>query len=151
VYKLSLASSGAMVMLFGLGGLIFALASRVLVRHFREVGLTRYGGLVMGLALLVLAYSPQSLIILPACFCFGLGFYMLHNTLQINATQMAPERRGAGVAAFASCFFLGQSIGVALGGALLALTSTKHLIAVAGLGVALVGQRFSHRLASKLS
>ncbi len=151
VYKLSLASSGAMVMLFGLGGLIFALASRVLVRHFREVGLTRYGGLVMGLALLVLAYSPQSLIILPACFCFGLGFYMLHNTLQINATQMAPERRGAAVAAFASCFFLGQSIGVALGGALLVLTSTKHLIAVAGLGVALVGQRFSRRLALKLS
>ena len=151
VYQLSLASSGAMVMLFGLGGLIFALASRVLVRHLRETGLTRYGGLVMGLALLVVAYSPQWWISLPACLFFGLGFYMLHNTLQINATQMAPERRGAAVAAFASCFFLGQSTGVALGGALLAFTGTDHLIAAAGLGVALVGQRFSHRLALKLT
>ena len=151
VYKLSLASSGAMVMLFGLGGLIFALASRVLVRQLRETGLTRYGGLMMGFALLVVAYSPQWWMTLPACLCFGLGFYMLHNTLQINATQMAPKRRGAAVAAFASCFFLGQSTGVALGGALLALTTTNHLIALAGLGVALVGQRFSRRLASKLS
>lgn len=149
VYKLSLASSGAMVMLFGLGGLIFALGSRVLVRHLRETGLTRYGGLVMGLALLVVAYSPQWWSILPACLFFGLGFYMLHNTLQINATQMAPERRGAAVAAFASCFFLGQSTGVALGGALLAFITTDHLIAAAGLGVVVVGLRFSHRLAGR--
>jgi len=151
VYKLSLASSGAMVMLFGLGGLIFALASGMLVRRLRETGLTRYGGMVMGLALLAVAYSPQWWISLPACLFFGLGFYMLHNTLQINATQMAPERRGAAVAAFASCFFLGQSTGVAVGGALLAFTSTEHLIAAAGLGVALVGQRFSHRLTRKLA
>ena len=30
----------------------------------------------------------------------GLGFYSLHGVLQTNATQMAPERRGAAVAAF---------------------------------------------------
>ena len=151
VYKLSLSSAGAMVMLFGVGGLIFAIASRVLVRRLGERGLTRYGGVVMGLALLVIAYSPQWWITLPACLCFGLGFYMLHNTLQINATQMAPERRGAAVAAFASCFFLGQSTGVALGGALLSFTTTNHVIAVAGLGVAVVGERFSFQLASKFS
>jgi len=101
------------------------------------------------LALLVVAYSPQWWSILPACLFFGLGFYMLHNTLQINATQMAPERRGAAVAAFASCFFLGQSTGVALGGALLAFITTDHLIAAAGLGVVLVGLRFSNRLAGR--
>ena len=151
VYKLSLSSVGALVMLFGLGGLVFALASRVLVRRLGETGLTRYGGFLMGSALLVIAYSPQWWITLPACFCFGLGFYMLHNTLQINATQMAPERRGAAVAAFASCFFLGQSTGVAFGSALLAVTTTEHVIAAAGLGVALVGERFSYRLASKVS
>jgi len=151
VYELSLSSAGALVMLFGLGGLTFALASRILVRRLGETGLTRYGGFLMGSALLVVAYSPQWWFTLPACLCFGLGFYMLHNTLQINATQMAPERRGAAVAAFASCFFLGQSTGVAFGGVLLAFTSTDHLIAIAGLGVAFVGERFSRRLGSKPS
>jgi predicted MFS family arabinose efflux permease len=149
VYELSLSSAGALVMLFGLGGLIFALGSRVLVRRLGEVGLTRYGAALMGFALLVVAYSPVWWITLPACLCFGLGFYMLHNTLQINATQMAPERRGAAVAAFASCFFLGQSTGVALGGGVLSLISTDHLIAAAGLGVLLLGQRFSRQLALK--
>lgn len=49
----------------------------------------------------------------PANFVSGVGFYMLHNTLQTNATQMMPARRGAAVALFATCFFLGQSAGVA--------------------------------------
>jgi predicted MFS family arabinose efflux permease len=44
----------------------------------------------------------------------GLGFYMLHNTLQSNATQMAPEARGLGVSLFAFALFIGQSLGVAL-------------------------------------
>jgi predicted MFS family arabinose efflux permease len=37
---------------------------------------------------------------------------MFHNTLQTNGTQMAPEARGAGMALFALCLFLGQAIGV---------------------------------------
>ena len=135
-------------MLFGLGGLVFALASRYLVRQMGEAGLTRYGSLLMATSLLAIAYSPQWCVTVPACLCFGLGFYMMHNTLQIHATQMAPERRGAAVAAFASCFFLGQSAGVAIGGGLLAFAGTAHLIAVAGLGVGLIGARFSRHLSS---
>ncbi len=149
VYALSLSSAGALVMLFGLGGLIFALGSRYLVRQMGEARLTRYGSRLMAASLLAIAYSPQWWITLPACLFFGLGFYMMHNTLQINATQMAPERRGAAVAAFASCFFLGQSAGVALGGGLLVFTGTAHLIAAAGFGVLLVGARFSNRLSSR--
>ena len=39
---------------------------------------------------------------------------MLHNTLQTNATQMAPEARGLAVSLFAFVLFCGQSVGVAL-------------------------------------
>ena len=44
----------------------------------------------------------------------GLGFYMLHNTLQTDGTQMTPEARGTAVALFASVYFIGQTVGVAL-------------------------------------
>ena len=46
----------------------------------------------------------------------GLGFYALHNTLQTNATQMTPEARGTAVAIFSSAIYLGQVLGVAVGG-----------------------------------
>ncbi|MFN5446053.1 MAG: MFS transporter, partial [bacterium] len=79
----------------------------------------------------------------PACFLFGLGFYMMHNTLQINATQMAPERRGAAVAAFASCFFMGQSLGVAINGSLFSVVGTPVLLSCSGLLLLIVGSRFA--------
>ncbi len=149
VHHTSLAGAGLLVMLFGLGGFLFAVRSRAMVRRFGEVGLIRYGAILMAAAIVTVGYSPVWWTAIPACFVFGLGFYMMHNTLQINATQMAPERRGAAVAAFASCFFLGQSAGVAAGGALLASIGTAHLLAAAGLGVGLVGERFARLRAVK--
>lgn len=104
-HGVSLSAAGAIVTLFGLGGLLFALRSRTAVTYFGESGLIRYGGLLMTLSLWSIAYASVWWWSLPASFCFGLGFYMMHNTLQINATQMAPERRGTAVAAFASSFF----------------------------------------------
>jgi predicted MFS family arabinose efflux permease len=50
-----------------------------------------------------------------ATTAIGLGFYMLHNTLQTNATQMTPEARGTAVALFSSALYIGQTAGVALG------------------------------------
>jgi predicted MFS family arabinose efflux permease len=85
----------------------------------------------------------------PACFLAGLGFYMLHNTLQINATQMAPERRGAAVAAFASCFFIGQSVGVAVNGHLIVLVGTTGIIVLGALGVFAVSWNFARVLRIK--
>lgn len=149
VHGVSLAAAGSLVMLFGFGGFAFALRSRQMIKHFGEVGLIRNGALMMALPMIVVAYAPVWWLAVPACFLFGLGFYMMHNTLQINATQMAPERRGAAVAAFASCFFVGQAAGVALGGALLATTGTAHIIAAAGVGVWLIGRRFARLRAAK--
>ncbi len=149
VHGVSLAAAGSLVMLFGFGGFAFALRSRQMINYFGEVGLIRYGALTMALPMIVVAYTPVWWLAIPACFLFGLGFYMMHNTLQINATQMAPQRRGAAVAAFASCFFVGQAAGVALGGAVLASTGTAPVIAVAGLGVWLIGRRFAQLRAAK--
>lgn len=146
-YDISLSFAGTLVMLFGMGGLLFAARSRQFVALLGETGLSRYGALLMSVSLLVIAYAPAWGWAAPACFCYGLGFYMLHNTLQINATQMAPERRGAAVAAFASCFFLGQSAGVAAGSALLTFVSTRHLLSTAGICVLLIGFYFAQQRA----
>ena len=148
VYALSLSTAGSLVMLYGLGGLLFATASRMLVRRLGEVGLPRWGGLALFAALLAMGVAPAWWWAIPGCFIAGLGFYMLHNTLQINATQMAPERRGAAVSAFASCFFLGQSAGVALAGLLVERIGTGAVSAIGAIGVLVLALNFS-RLRSR--
>jgi len=70
----------------------------------------------------------------------------VHNTLQINATQMAPERRGAAVAAFAACYFIGQSAGIAVSSVLLSRLGTSGVIALCGVGVLLVALNFARLL-----
>lgn len=142
MHGVSLSVAGALVMLYGFGGVLYAASSSYLVRRLGEVGLTRWGGSLLGLSLLAIAFAPAWWWAIPACFIAGLGFYMLHNTLQINATQMAPERRGAAVSAFASCFFLGQSIGVGIAGVLVEFVDTGAVIAVGAVGVWAVALNF---------
>jgi predicted MFS family arabinose efflux permease len=149
VFGVSLTAAGALVMLFGLGGFLFALASRSLVTRLGETGLSAWGGVLMAGALVATGLASAWWWAIPGCFGAGLGFYMLHNTLQINATQMAPERRGTAVSAFASCFFLGQSAGVALAGSMVERVGTPVVIAVGGAGVLLVALNFNRRLRRK--
>ena len=141
-FGVSLSLSGSLVMLYGFGGVLYALSSTQFVARLGEVGLVHAGGVVFTAALLGVALAPAWWWAIPSCLLAGLGFYMLHNTLQINATQMAPERRGAAVSAFASCFFLGQSAGVMLAGALADRIGTGPMIAVGALGVLAVALNF---------
>jgi predicted MFS family arabinose efflux permease len=149
VYGLSLTAAGSLVMLFGFGGFLFALLSRLLVTRLGEVGLTRWGGVLLAASLAATGVAPVWWWAIAGCFLAGLGFYMLHNTLQINATQMAPERRGAAVSAFASCFFLGQSVGVGIAGALVERIGTANVLIAGGLGVLVVALRFSSLLKTR--
>ncbi|MGR4066304.1 MFS transporter [Billgrantia sp. C5P2] len=141
--EVSLTQAGLMVALFGVGGLIFAALARPLVARLGEPGLAAGGGVLMGLGFVGLALAPQPALATAGAFCAGLGFYMMHSTLQINATQMAPAMRGTAMAVFAGCLFLGQSVGVSLGGLVLRLADSVWLLAAAGLWLLALGLIFA--------
>ena len=92
-------------MLYGLGGIVFA----ALVGDARATaGRSRScqgGGTLICAALLAIVATSRWPLATVALIVMGIGYYMLHNTLQTNATQMAPERRGTAVTQFAACFF----------------------------------------------
>lgn len=142
-FGLPLSTVGGMVMGFAGGGLLFALGAQVLVARLGEAWLVRAGAALMAGALVVIAYTPAWGWAVPACVVMGLGFYMMHNTLQTHATQMAPERRGTAVAAFACCFFLGQSIGVGAAGLVVDRLGTAPVMAAGALGLLAVASAFN--------
>ena len=142
-FGLSLTQAGALMGLFGLGGLSYALFARHFVSRLGERGLAVSGGCALGAAFLLLALAPQWTFALPAAWLAGIGFYMLHNTFQLNATQMVPEHRGTAVALFASCLFLGQAAGVSLNAQVIDHFGYVPAFLVPALGLVLVGAIFA--------
>jgi predicted MFS family arabinose efflux permease len=79
----------------------------------------------------------------------GLGFFMLHNTLQTEATQMTPEARGTSVALFASMYFIGQTVGVALAAPVMDRTGAQPLFMVSAVMLPALAFWFTRRLKRK--
>jgi predicted MFS family arabinose efflux permease len=138
-----LSLAGLTIFAYGLGGVLFAILARPIVLRLGEVSLAVCGTLLLTLGFTVVALAPYASLAAAGCFIAGVGFYSLHNTLQTNATQMAPKRRGAAMALFASLFFLGQSAGVALAGMLVERVGTTAVILCAGIAVIPVGITFA--------
>lgn len=111
-FGMGFAAIGLAVAAFGAGGFAYVLMAPLLVRLLGERGLCIGGGLGLGLAFAGMALAPSAEVEFAAIVLSGISFYMLHNTLQTHGTQMAPEARGAGMALFALCLFLGQAVGV---------------------------------------
>jgi len=148
---LSLTSAGAIVALFGLGGVTYMAMARHLINRLGQPGLTRLGAGLVGLAALVVAFTPSWMLALPACLMGGFGFFMLHNTLQANAAQMAPAARGTAVSLFAASLFLGQSVGVFFAAKLIDRMGSALVVAAGGTLVLAVGVYFSVALSRRES
>jgi MFS transporter, YNFM family, putative membrane transport protein len=143
---LSLSLSGAIVALFGFGGMLYMAIGPHLIRRFSQRGLVLSGGAMVGVCALGLAYTPSWPLAIAASLLAGFGFFMFHNTLQAHATQMAPHARGTAVSLFSSFLFLGQSLGVVLAAALIDRIGSSAVIALGGVAMAAEGVFFAWAL-----
>ena len=69
----------------------------------------------------------------------GFSFYLLHNTLQAKATEIAPHATGTALALFSMSWASGQAVGAALMGVGVAFAGYAPMIVLFALGFALVG------------
>jgi len=145
-FGLSFTAIGIVIGIFAAGGLLYAATVRPLMRRFGQIGIANIGGVLMGLAFLGLAVEPVWYFAPLATLTVGFGFFMLHNTLQTEATQMAPAARGTGVALFASVYFLGQTVGVALAAPIMDRYGARPLFAISAAALPALAFWFTWRL-----
>lgn len=135
---LSLTLAGLIAAVFALGGLVYTSLAGRLLRRLGDHGLAFAGGLSMAGGLLVMALAPGWMAGSLACLLMGVGFYAMHNTLQTHGTQLSATQRGTGMAMFAACYFLGQSIGVTLASTIVERTGFITLFVVYAAAIALL-------------
>jgi predicted MFS family arabinose efflux permease len=148
IFDLDYATVGILLGFMGLGGLLYALCVRRLMHALGERGLAFWGGLAIAAAFAVVALGSLS-VMAPAIALLGLGLHMLHNTLQTNATQMAPEGRGLAVSTFANVLFMGQAAGVWLSGLVIDRIGFAPVFVAAGAALLAVGAAFALMLARR--
>ena len=145
----SFAVAGLVLAVFGAGALSYSFSARWLLSRLGERGLVLLGGVIIAAGFALLAMAPVIALALPAMVLLGLGFYMFHNTLQTNATQMAPEARGLAVSLFAFFLFIGQSIGVALAAPIVDRFGAPPVYLAAAVLLPLTALWFRGRLATR--
>ena len=144
------AITGIVLGAFGIGGLLYAASVRLMLRRFGVRRMCLIGSSVGAACYATLAFAPTWWLAALAMFVAGVSFYMMHNSLQTEATELAPTARGSAVALFACGFFIGQGLGPLVFGALLhGIGPRPALLAVAAvivvLGRVIVGQVIDRR------
>ena len=138
--------AGLVLGAFGVGGVAYAL----LVRRFIDwLGVRRMCvvgsiGAASSFAVLVVSTSwwLDALVMMPA----GLSFYMLHNTLQTEATELAPSARGSAVALFACGLFTGQGLGPLWFGAIVHGFGFPAALLTCFVGLVVLGQFVTRKI-----
>jgi predicted MFS family arabinose efflux permease len=103
--------AGLIVAGFGLGGIVFSLALPFLVLHLSERQLMLTGAAGAATAFVLIALNLPWYLQAAVFVLFGLGFYMLHNNIQVHVTDLSQTARGTALSLHSSAFFTGQAIG----------------------------------------
>jgi predicted MFS family arabinose efflux permease len=132
--------TGLVLGAFGIGGLLYAVSVRRLLRLFGVRRMCLIGAASAGICYAALAGLPLWWLDAAAMFLAGVSFYMLHNSMQTEATELAPTARGSAVALFACGFFVGQGVGPLVFGALLHTVGPQVALIAVALSVIVLGR-----------
>ena len=130
-YGLSYSAAGLVLGAAGLGALLYTRIAGRLVARFGERGLLTGGGIGLVLWLGAIAAAPPAPWLGAVSFLGGLSLVCFHGVLQARGSEIAPESRATGMAAFAFSLFVGQALGAAAAGLALPLAGFRGLFAAA--------------------
>lgn len=132
----------------GVGGLVGALILPLLLRWMGRHTMMAAGGILGATGLVGLALSLSAGYTVAAFSVTGLGYMMLHNSIQTESVELAPSARSSAYSMHAFFFFTGQALGPIVVGLLLALLGTAAamftcaaLFALTGIVVSLLFAR----------
>jgi predicted MFS family arabinose efflux permease len=103
--------AGIVISAFWVGGVIYTITVGNLLEMFGQRRVMIAGGCAAALGLVGLAFGAGWPVALAAFVGLGVGFYLLHGSIQVYMTELAPQARASATALHSSSFFLGQALG----------------------------------------
>jgi predicted MFS family arabinose efflux permease len=107
----SLSIGGLVIAGFAVGGLFYTATVSRLLPLIGVNGMMMSGAALMGLQLAIIAFSPRWQFQAFNFVLMGAGFYMIHGSLQVFASELSVEARATALSLHSFFFFMGQTIG----------------------------------------
>ena len=121
----------------GIGGLLFAFVVPLILKFAKRPTMMAIGGTIAAVGLGGLGLEASWKVQLAFMVVLGFGFFLLHNSVQTEVTELAPSARASSFSLHAFSFFLGQALGpMVYGIALPAIGATVSLTVGAAILVA---------------
>ena len=133
-FDLSLTLIGMILAGFGVGGVFYTTVVRRLLKLLGQRGMAACGGAVCFVCYVTTVLTPIWSVVIPCTLGLGFSFFMVHNTIQTKATEMAPQARGSALSLYTVAWALGQAAGVAAMGVAISLVSYAPAIIAFGAG-----------------
>ena len=124
---------------FSLGGVIYSASVSFLVRHWRIETLMLGGGLLSALTMALIALQLWWPVQVVAFTIFGFAFFLMHGSIQVQATELSATARAAATSLHAFFFFMGQASGPVLFGLGLVTIGAGPSIAIGAAIMAALG------------
>jgi predicted MFS family arabinose efflux permease len=131
--------AGLVVAAFAVGGMVYSLSVRQLLRWLGPKLIMTAGGALAALGLFIVGTGPSWPVQALAFAAMGCGFYMLHASIQVYVTEFAPATRSSAVAFHTFSFFIGGGISPILYGLGLERLGAPITLSIAGVAMVLIG------------
>ena len=107
----SLAIAGIVIAGFAVGGLFYTLTVSRFLPRLGVNGMIITGATLVGLQLAAVAFGPGWKFQALSLLLMGWGFYMIHGSLQVFASELSVEARATSLSLHSFFFFMGQTVG----------------------------------------
>jgi predicted MFS family arabinose efflux permease len=107
----SLSIAGIVIAGFAVGGLFYTMTVSRLLPVIGVNGMIIGGAALVGVQLMAVALGPEWRLQLLGLVLMGWGFYMIHGSLQVFASELSAEARATALSLHAFFFFMGQTVG----------------------------------------
>jgi MFS transporter, DHA1 family, inner membrane transport protein len=123
----------------GMGGLLYALVLPLILRVASRPAMMAGGGAIAATGLGVVGLEVTWATQMAFMMVLGFGFFLLHNSVQTEVTELAPSARASSFSLHAFSFFLGQALGPMVYGVALPLAGAPISLAGGGVVLAVTG------------
>jgi predicted MFS family arabinose efflux permease len=134
----------------GIGGLLYAFVVPLILRFAKRPAMMVAGGSIAAIALATVGLDVSWATQMASMVGLGFGFFLLHNSVQTEVTELAPSARASAFSLHAFSFFMGQAIGPIAYGAALPILGATTSCAGGAVILAVTGVAASKLLGSPL-